>query len=102
MMASLQASLRGQLLHGNGDLTRLMASINRLVYETSEIERYATFFYAEYDPSPCCLTYVNAGHNVPMLWRKCDGNWDVQNGRHSGRSAARHVLPPGNTGSEER
>lgn len=78
MMASLQASLRGQLLHGNGELTCLMASINRLMYEASEMDRYATFFYAEYDPRQCCLTYVNAGHNAPMLCRKREGNWAVQ------------------------
>jgi sigma-B regulation protein RsbU (phosphoserine phosphatase) len=78
MMASLQASLRGQLLHGNGDLTRLMASINRLMHEASEMDRYATFFYAEYDPRRCCLTYVNAGHNAPMLCRKREGNWEVE------------------------
>ena len=78
MMASLQASLRGQLLHCNGDLTRLMASINRLMYEASEMDRYATFFYSEYDPRGCCLTYVNAGHNAPMVCRKRAGNWEVQ------------------------
>jgi sigma-B regulation protein RsbU (phosphoserine phosphatase) len=78
MMASLQASLRGQLLHGNGELTRLMASINSLLYEASEPERYATFFYAEYDARRWCLSYVNAGHNAPMLCRKREGNWEVQ------------------------
>ena len=78
MMASLQASLRGQLLHGNGELGRLMAGINRLMYETSEMDRYATFFYAEYDPGRHSLAYVNAGHNAPMLCRRREASWEVE------------------------
>lgn len=77
-MAILQASLSAQLLHGNGELTRLMASINTLLYEASETDRYATLFYAEYDARRRCLSYVNAGHNAPMLRRKHEGNWEVQ------------------------
>ncbi len=78
MMASLQASLRGQLLYGNRELTRLLASINRLMYEVSEADRYATLFYAEYDAGRSCLSYVNAGHNAPMLCHKCEGKWEVR------------------------
>src|SRR5258708_35197380 len=33
------------------------------------MERYATLFYAEYDPETCSLAYVNAGHNPPMVLR---------------------------------
>jgi sigma-B regulation protein RsbU (phosphoserine phosphatase) len=78
MMAGLQGSLRGQLLHGNGELTQLMTSINALMYEASDSARYATLFYAEYDPGRRCLSYVNAGHNAPMLFRKTEGCWEVQ------------------------
>jgi phosphoserine phosphatase RsbU/P len=31
--------------------------------------RYATLFYAEYDPATRCLAYVNAGHNPPIVLR---------------------------------
>jgi sigma-B regulation protein RsbU (phosphoserine phosphatase) len=78
MMAGLQGSLRSQLLHGSGELTQLMASINALMYEASDSARYATLFYAEYDPGRRCLSYVNAGHNAPMLFRKIEGCWEVQ------------------------
>lgn len=73
MMASLQASLRGQTLHFGNDLAGLMSQINRLVYEASTTNRYATFFYAQYDPQTKMLAYVNAGHNPPYLLRK-DGS----------------------------
>ena len=78
VMAGLQGSLRAQLLHGNGELTQLMGSINELMYEASESDRYVTLFYAEYDPRRHCLSYVNAGHNAPMLFRKFESRWDVQ------------------------
>jgi len=69
VMASLRASLRGITLTGSGDLAVLMRSINRLVYDSSTSNRYATFFYGEYDPSTRMLHYVNAGHNAPVVLR---------------------------------
>lgn len=69
LMASLQASLRGQAAAGNHDLALLMKNVNRLVYEASTSNRYATFFYGEYDPATRGLSYVNAGHNPPIVLR---------------------------------
>ena len=69
LMATLRAFLRGQTVRGRGELARLMADLSGLVYESSAPNRYATFFYAEYDPSTRRLQYVNAGHNPPMLLR---------------------------------
>jgi sigma-B regulation protein RsbU (phosphoserine phosphatase) len=69
MMASLQASLRGQAIHSGNDLAGLMTHVNTLVYEASTTNRYATFFYAQYDPKTRKLDYVNAGHNPPFLLR---------------------------------
>ncbi|MET0753756.1 MAG: SpoIIE family protein phosphatase [Pyrinomonadaceae bacterium] len=69
MMASLQASLRGQAIHFKSDLAGLMKQINSLVYEASTSNRYATFFYAQYEPATRKLVYVNAGHNPPFLIR---------------------------------
>jgi len=69
MMASLQASLRGQAIHSGDDLAGLMVHVNSLVYETSTTNRYATFFYSQYDPAARKLSYVNAGHNPPFLLR---------------------------------
>jgi sigma-B regulation protein RsbU (phosphoserine phosphatase) len=67
LMASLQASLRGQTLAGAADIDRLIANVNSLVYAASSVNRYATFFYAQYQPDRRLLTYVNAGHNPPIL-----------------------------------
>ena len=69
LMASLEASLRGQALVAH-DLAELMNRVNSLVYEASSANRYATLFYAEYDPRSRQLSYVNAGHNPPLILRK--------------------------------
>ncbi len=56
-----------------------MTHVNRLVYETSTTNRYATFFYAQYDPKTRKLIYVNAGHNPPFLIRRSRANWKSSN-----------------------
>lgn len=84
MMASLQASLRGQALVAPDNLAKIVANVNRLVYEASSANRYATFFYAQYDPASRQLTYVNAGHNPPVLLRKCRLHAQPGSGGHGG------------------
>ncbi len=69
LMASLRASLRGQTLGGPADLAALMRNVNSLLYEASAANRYATFFYAQYDPRDRTLAFVNAGHNPPAILR---------------------------------
>ena len=73
MMASLQASLRGQTIKPCETLSEMIGHINGLMYEASAENRYATFFYAQYHPETRALRYVNAGHNAPMVWRQVDG-----------------------------
>ena len=72
MMASLEASLRA-LASVVQDPADLMGRVNSLVCQASATNRFATLFYAEYDPATHRLTYVNAGHNPPMVLRNCDG-----------------------------
>jgi phosphoserine phosphatase RsbU/P len=72
LMATLRAFLRRQTIHHSGstatDLTEVMANLNALVFESSAANRYATFFYGEFDAVTRVLTYVNGGHNRPMLF----------------------------------
>jgi len=67
MMASLEASLRAEAARAGGDLGQMIGRVNQLIYDASGEDRYATLFYAEYDPAQHLLTYVNAGHNAPIL-----------------------------------
>ena len=78
LMATLRAYLRGaQTIHHQADLTEVMRNLNKLVFESSDANRYATFFYGELDLTSRTLTYVNAGHNPPMLFRHADGGGEA-------------------------
>ena len=68
-MASLQASLRADAMRAGDDLAGLIARVNMMLYDASTVDRYATLFYAQYDPATRRLTYVNAGHCPPILLR---------------------------------
>jgi len=69
LMASLQASLRGLAIANPPALGSMMENLNRLIYDASPSNRYATFFYGVYDPRSRDFMYVNGGHNPPMVFR---------------------------------
>jgi sigma-B regulation protein RsbU (phosphoserine phosphatase) len=77
LMASLQASLRGQAVVGTDNLAELISIVNRLVYDASAENRYATFFYSQYEPATRRLAYVNAGHNPPIILRPVNGKKEI-------------------------
>lgn len=77
LMASLQALLRSHAPLRGDDLRDLIADINRLLAESIPDNRFATFFYGVLDPARRRLTYVNAGHNPPMLLRDGDRDRDA-------------------------
>jgi phosphoserine phosphatase RsbU/P len=76
MMASLEASLRA-VASVVDDPADLMERVSSLVYQASSASRYATLFYAQYDPRSRRLSYVNAGHNPPVVLRNCAGSFQV-------------------------
>ncbi|HEX4310449.1 MAG TPA: PP2C family protein-serine/threonine phosphatase [Acidobacteriaceae bacterium] len=70
LMATFQASLK-TLSDAPGSLTDLVGRINRYACSNSQNgRRFTTAFIAEYKPDLRRLTYVNAGHNEPMVLRK--------------------------------
>jgi serine phosphatase RsbU (regulator of sigma subunit) len=69
LMATVRAYVRGLTAAGSADLCGLMSNLNRLVGESSPIERYATFFYGQFNFSTRKLIYVNGGHPPPFLLR---------------------------------
>jgi sigma-B regulation protein RsbU (phosphoserine phosphatase) len=77
IMASLQGSLRAQASHSHLNLSTLIGDVNRLVYESSPTNFYASLFYAEYEPGTRVLKYVNAGHNPPIVLRTRDGRCEM-------------------------
>jgi len=68
LMSSIHAAVRAHMR------TRLSASeivseINQYIYDNTPANRYVTLFYSELDPLSHQLTYINGGHNSPILVR---------------------------------
>ncbi len=74
LMANLQGRLQSFAPLRVNALDQLMADINDSMCRATESSRYATFFYAVFDNSRNTLTYVNAGHHAPMLFRSGAAN----------------------------
>ena len=64
-------------MHSHLDVSTLIGDVNRLVYESSPTNFYASLFYAEYEPGTRLLKYVNAGHNPPIVLRPSDGRCEM-------------------------
>jgi sigma-B regulation protein RsbU (phosphoserine phosphatase) len=69
LMANLQAILRSQYALALEALPSLMQSVNKLLYNSTSSERYATLFIGTYEDATRRLRYVNCGHNPPVLLR---------------------------------
>ena len=68
LMSSIHAAVRAHTR------TRLSASeivseINQYIFDNTPANRYVTLFYSELDPRSHQLTYINGGHNPPLLVR---------------------------------
>ena len=66
LMALLQASLR-TLLTASLRGAELIAKLNEHLHSYIPSNRLITLFYAELDPETGDVSYVNAGHNPPLL-----------------------------------
>ncbi|HKP86378.1 MAG TPA: SpoIIE family protein phosphatase [Blastocatellia bacterium] len=95
LMSTVQASLRSQAPSVNGKLTELVSSMNRLLHVSTDAASYATFFYAQFDETNGLLTYVNAGHNPPILVRAAAGLKAQSVGQAAVTSAASRTVDGG-------
>ncbi len=69
LMANLQANLRSQCAIALDQPQRLLQSVNRLFYENTSDNAYATLFFAVYDDGARRLRYANCGHLSALLLR---------------------------------
>lgn len=73
LTANLQALLRSRLERRQESLPELFAGVNRLFYEATRPENYATLFYAELNEADGIVEWVNCGHNPPAVLRATGG-----------------------------
>ena len=73
VMSNVQASLRTMIAHDSGkppeSLIHVVSTMNKLLCRSTDGATYITFFCGQFDERTGRLTYVNAGHNPPILLR---------------------------------
>jgi sigma-B regulation protein RsbU (phosphoserine phosphatase) len=66
LMSSLHAAMHAQIpAHKN--LGETISAVNRYLAETIPLNRFITLFCAELDPATGMLSFLNAGHNPPLI-----------------------------------
>lgn len=68
LMSNFQAALR-TLLRSSSDLKMIVEQLNFTTFDNTQGERFITFFLGHYNFKTQSLSYVNAGHNPPILCR---------------------------------
>ena len=67
LMANLQATLRGQTIVGSPVHESVLRS-NKLLFQSTDPEKFATLFYGVLDVRSHRLSYCNAGHEIPLIF----------------------------------
>lgn len=67
-MPAVKIALRTNV-HQEASLEQILARTNKVIYELTDDERFASLFYAILDPVASHLSYINAGHQPPLLIR---------------------------------
>ncbi|MEJ7623021.1 MAG: SpoIIE family protein phosphatase [Pyrinomonadaceae bacterium] len=75
LMSSLHAAIHGQCA-AETPLERTVTSINEYLTENTPSNRFVTLFIAELEPATGDLTFINAGHNPPVIGR-ADGRIEL-------------------------
>jgi serine phosphatase RsbU (regulator of sigma subunit) len=66
LMSSLHAAIHAQSASHNS-LSATVSAVNRYLADNIPANRFVTLFYAELDPESGALSFLNAGHNPPLI-----------------------------------
>ncbi len=66
LMSSLHAAIHAQS-SSHSTITETISAVNRYLADNIPANRFVTLFYAELDPRTGALSFLNAGHNPPMI-----------------------------------
>ncbi len=70
IMTMTRGMLRAEVLNRHSP-AQIMRHLNRVMYADLEnSHRFVSMFYSEYDPQKQTLSFTNAAHNPPLMWRK--------------------------------
>ncbi len=66
LMSSLHAAIHAQA-GSHETLVETISAVNRYLADNIPPNRFVTLFYAELDPASGALSFLNAGHNPPLI-----------------------------------
>ena len=66
LMSSLHAAIHAQT-GSHESLVETISAVNNYLAENIPPNRFVTLFYAELDPESGALSFLNAGHNPPLI-----------------------------------
>jgi serine phosphatase RsbU (regulator of sigma subunit)/pSer/pThr/pTyr-binding forkhead associated (FHA) protein len=66
LMSSLHAAVHAQVASCR-PITESIGAVNRYLADNTPANRFVTLFYAELDPRTGSLSFINAGHNPPLI-----------------------------------
>jgi sigma-B regulation protein RsbU (phosphoserine phosphatase) len=66
LMSSLHAAVHAQSA-SHDSLVGTISAVNRYLADNIPSNRFVTLFYAELDPESGALSFLNAGHNPPLI-----------------------------------
>ena len=76
IMAAFRASLIAEV-RNNYAIRTVFAKVNKLLWESIEIDRFVTAIYGVLDIQGRKYTYVNAGHNAGLLYRAATDSFET-------------------------
>jgi phosphoserine phosphatase RsbU/P len=79
IMATFRAALRTEMRR-HANIPAVAAQLNRVVMESRDASRFVTAVYGVLDQVSGRFTYVNCGHNPPLLLRASGGAESLQKG----------------------
>jgi len=69
LMSNILASFRIQYGHSDFDLVTAVRHVSRQLHKYTAAEDFATLFIGLVDPTSHFMSYINAGHNPPLIAR---------------------------------
>jgi serine phosphatase RsbU (regulator of sigma subunit) len=66
LMSSLHAAIHAQSA-SHDSIVATISAVNRYLADNIPANRFVTLFYAELDPQSGALSFLNAGHNPPLI-----------------------------------
>ncbi|RLE23332.1 MAG: hypothetical protein DRJ08_02710 [Acidobacteria bacterium] len=70
IMSAVQSSLKTLITTGHHNLVQIAESLNKLISETTETNKFVSMFLGILDTKAPTLSYLNAGHNHPILFNR--------------------------------